>query len=480
MIGTRVLLDIMGGVALLLWGLHMVNSGMWRAFGPALRHFLSKTFRSRFAAVAAGFGLTACLQSSAVTALLVNSFAPDGSADLVPALAMMLGANAGATLIVQVLAFDIEAIAPVLFIIGLAAFRFGALTRVKHLGRVAIGLGLILLALHILIDTLAPAENAPDVRMLLNTITSNPVLCIMMAAGLTWAARSSVATVLVIMSLAYSHFVTPLASLALVLGANLGSAISPLFEAVRSDDPASYRVPVGNLLNRLVGIVVITPFLPSIADALQLFQPDAAKMTAEFHVAFNVGLAIVCIGLLDPLSWFLKKVFPDRALSAHPAQPFYSDDGIPDSSSLGLETDRSPVGRVQYAALPFRRRSISGTEVMLVTSRGTGRWIIPKGWPMRGKAPHAAAAREALEEAGVAERIGKEPIGSFSHKKVLKEGRVVECEVQVFPLEVTRQRKTWPEKGKREVQWFSPAEAARAVQEPVLGKIIRKLQKSEK
>jgi Na/Pi-cotransporter len=480
MIGTRVLLDIMGGVALLLWGLHMVNSGMWRASGPALRPFMSKTFRSRFTAFAAGFGLTACLQSSAVTAQLVNSLALDGSVGLVPALAMILGANAGATLIVQILSFDIEAIAPVLFIIGLIAFRFGARTGVKHLGRVAIGFGLVLLALHILIDTLTPAENAPDVRVLLNTITSNPVLCIIMAAGLTWAARSSVATVLLIMSLSYSHFVTPLASLALILGANLGSAISPLFAAVHSDDPAGYRLPAGNLITRLVGIVAVTPFLPAIADALQLFQPDAAKMTAEFHLVFNVGLAFVFIGLLDSLSWFLRKAFPDRAPSAHPAETVYSDGEILDASSLALGTDKSPVGRVQYAALPFRRRSKFGTEVMLVTSRGTGRWIIPKGWPMTGKAPHAAAAREALEEAGVAGRIGKEPIGSFSHKKVLKEGRVVVCEVQVFPLEVTRQRETWPEKGKREVQWFSPAEAAKAVQEPVLGKIIRKLQKSEK
>jgi Na/Pi-cotransporter len=480
MIGTRVLLDIMGGVALLLWGLHMVNSGMWRASGPALRPFLSKTFRSRFTTFAAGFGLTACLQGTTLTAQLVNSLALDGSVGLVPALAMMLGANAGATLIVQILSFDIEAIAPVLFIIGLVAFRFGARIGVKHLGRVAIGFGLILLALHILIDTLAPAEDAPDVQMLLNTVTNNPVLCIMMAAGLTWAARSSVATVLLIMSLAYAHFVTPLASLALVLGANLGSAIGPLFDAAHLDDPAGYRVPAGNLLNRLIGIIVVTPFLPTIADALQLFQPDAAKMTAEFHLVFNVGLALVFIGLLDPLTWFLKRVFPDRTPSAHPADPLYADDGILDAPPLAFGTDTSPVGRVQYAALPFRRRSNFGTEVMLVTSRGTGRWIIPKGWPMRGKAPHAAAAREALEEAGVAGRIGKESIGSFAHKKVLKEGRVVVCEVHVFPLEVTRQRKTWPEKGKREVQWFSPAEAARAVQEPVLGKIIRNLHKQRR
>jgi phosphate:Na+ symporter len=481
----------MGGVALLLWGLHMVTSGIRRAVGPALRHFLSKSSGTRFAALVAGFGLTVCLQSSTPAALMVNSLASEGAIGLVPALAMMLGANAGVALIVQVLSFNIEAMAPVLFIIGFAAFRFGAGTRVKDLGRVAIGLGLILLALHILIDSLAPAESAPSVRVLLEIVTNNPVLCIIMAAGLTSAARSSVAIVLLIMALAYSHFVTPLASLALVLGANLGSAISPLFEGGDRDDPAAYRVPAGNLLNRLAGIILVTPFLGPIADAWQAFQPDVAKMIAEFHVVFNVALAVAFIGLLDPLAWLLKKVFPARRPSAHPAAHGYLDDTLLDAPSLALADaapealhmgfSSAPSGRrVQYAALPFRRRSNFGTEVMLVTSRGTRQWIIPKGWPMKGKAPYAAAAREALEEAGVAGRIGKEPIRSFSHRKFLKEGRVVVCEVQVFPLEVTRQRKIWPEKGKREVQWFSPADAARAVQEPVLGKIIRNLHKKRR
>jgi 8-oxo-dGTP pyrophosphatase MutT (NUDIX family) len=137
-------------------------------------------------------------------------------------------------------------------------------------------------------------------------------------------------------------------------------------------------------------------------------------------------------------------------------------------------TKKTPSRRVQYAALPWRRNK-SATEVMLVTSRGTGRWIIPKGWPMKRKAPHAAAAREALEEAGVVGQIGKEPIGSFSHRKLLKQGHAVVCEVHVFPLEVTRQRKSWPEKGKRNVQWLSPADAVRLVQDPALGAIIRRL-----
>jgi phosphate:Na+ symporter len=336
MMGTLVLLDLMGGVALLLWGLHMVNSGILRAFGPDLRHLLSKAVGNRFAAFAAGLGLTAVLQSSTATALMTSSFASEGLVGLVPALAIMLGANVGTTLIVQVLSFNIFAVAPILFIVGLVAFRAGAHTRVKDLGRVVIGLGLMLLALHVLIDSLAPAETAPSVRVLLNAITNDPVMCILIAAALTWAVHSSVATVLFVMSLAYSHFVTPFAALALVLGANLGSALNPIFEGGHRDNPASYRVPAGNLLNRLIGIVLVTPFLHPIAESFQAFQPDMAKMTAEFHMAFNVALAVIFIVLLDPLAWVSKKLFPEQKASANPSAPRYLDENLLEAPSLAL------------------------------------------------------------------------------------------------------------------------------------------------
>ena len=334
--GTIVVLDLMGGVALLLWGLHMVHSGILRAFGAELRHLLSKALGNRFAAFAAGLGLTALLQSSTATGLMTASFAAAGLVGLVPALAIMLGANVGTTLIVQILAFNVTAVAPVLFIIGLVAFRGGARTRVKDLGRVAIGLGLMLLSLHILLDTLAPAENAPGVRALLNAITGDPVLCIVLAGALTWAAHSSVAIVLLIMSLASAHFVTPAAALALVLGANLGSAINPVLEGGRRGDAASYRLPVGNLLNRLVGVVLVAPFLHPIAEGLVALQPDMAKMTAAFHVAFNVGLALVFIGLLDPLAWLLLKVLPARARKTDPRAPRYLEEGALETPSLAL------------------------------------------------------------------------------------------------------------------------------------------------
>ena len=117
-----VLLDLMGGVALLLWGLHMVHSGILRAFGPDLRLLLAKGLSNRFTAFAAGLGLTALLQSSTATALITSSFTSEGLVSLVPALAIMLGANVGTTLIVQLLSFNISAVAPILFLVGLVAF----------------------------------------------------------------------------------------------------------------------------------------------------------------------------------------------------------------------------------------------------------------------------------------------------------------------------------------------------------------------
>jgi phosphate:Na+ symporter len=334
--GSMVLLDLMGGVALLLWGLHMVLSGVLRAFGPNLRRFLAKALHNRFSAFGAGLCLTALLQSSTATGLMATSLTADGLVSLVPALAIMLGANVGTTLIVQVLSFDISALAPVLFVAGLVTFRVGGSSLTKALGRIAIGLGLMLLALHILLDTLAPAEQAPAVRELLASITGDPVLCILIAAALTWAAHSSVAVVLLVMSLAYSHFVTPEAALALVLGANLGSAINPLIEGGSRGDPASRRLPVGNLVNRFVGILIALPFLPAITRELTALQPDTAKMTAEFHMLFNIALAAIFIGALDPLASLLVRVLPEKKQPSDAAMPRYLDEAALGTPPLAL------------------------------------------------------------------------------------------------------------------------------------------------
>jgi len=136
--------------------------------------------------------------------------------------------------------------------------------------------------------------------------------------------------------------------------------------------------------------------------------------------------------------------------------------------------------RVQYAALPYRFNGHAQPEVMLVTSRGTRRWIIPKGWPHKGKTPGRSAAREAFEEAGVLGAVSRRSIGSFSYDKRLKKGGIIRCEVRVFGLEVKRQRKVWPEQREREVRWLSARAAAGRVREPMLSAIIRRLASTSK
>jgi phosphate:Na+ symporter len=335
-LSSMILLDLLGGVALLLWGLHMVHSGIVRAFGSDLRRLLGTALRNRFLAFLAGVIVTALLQSSTATGLMTASFVTGGAVDLAPALAIMLGANVGTTLIVQALSFNVTAVAPLLFLVGVIAFKRGGQTRTRDLGRVAIGIGLMLLSLHILLDTLAPAEQAPAVRMLLTAITGDTLLCVLMAAVLTWVAHSSVTVVLLIMSLAYSGFITPVAALALTLGANLGSAINPLIEGSSGSNPASRRLPLGNLLNRLVGCALVLPFLHPIADTLSRLEPNASRMTADFHTAFNLVLAIIFIAPLGWLASLLTRFLPERAKPNNPATPLYLDETALGTPSVAL------------------------------------------------------------------------------------------------------------------------------------------------
>src|SRR5450631_3970154 len=301
-VGSTAILDLMGGVALLLWGLHMVHSGVVRAFGAELRRLLGIALHNRFRAFFAGALVTALLQSSTATGLMTASFVTAGTLDLAPALAVMLGANVGTTLVVQILSFNITLVTPVLLCVGLVAFKRSGRTRTRDLGRVAIGAGLMLLALHILLGALGPAQSSPAARALLGAITGQPVLCLVVAAVLTWAAHSSVAVILLVMSLATAHFVSPVAVLALVLGANLGSAINPLIEASQPGNPASRRLPIGNLLTRVAGCLAVLPFLQFITDMLLRLEPNTARLAADFHTAFNVVLAVAFIAPLPGLA----------------------------------------------------------------------------------------------------------------------------------------------------------------------------------
>ncbi len=334
--GNTVLLDLVGGVSLLLWGLHMVHSGIMRAYGARIKKLLASVLKNRVQSFVAGIGVTVLLQSSTATALLLSSFSASGWVDLGPALAVMLGANVGTALIVQLLSFNTSLAAPLLLFLGVIAFRRGAKTVTRDLGRVSIGLGLMLLSLHMLLDSLAPAENAPMVLNVLGAMTSEPLLNLLTGALLSWAAHSSVATVLLVMSLGYSHFITPEAALALVMGANLGSALNPLWEGMSRQNPAQWRLPVGNLLNRLAGCLVFLPFVDQASAWLQSVDPNPVRMIADFHVLFNLLLALAFIFPVNAMARALQRMFPERKPQNSLGTPLYLDESVLQIPSMAL------------------------------------------------------------------------------------------------------------------------------------------------
>ncbi len=344
MSGTMTLLHLAGYVALLIWGIHMVHTGIIRAFGAQLRKFLTTGLRNRGKAFLAGMGITAILQSSTATGLMTTSFIASGLMELVPALAVTLGANVGTTLIVQVLTFDIAAVAPILVLIGLITFKRGAKTRVRDLGRVAIGLGLLLLALHLIVGVIEPVEQGAALRQIFALLAGEPIIYVLIAALMTWAAYSSVAVVLLVMSLSGAHIVTPMAALALVLGANLGNVIPQYLAA--GQNPAARRLALGNLIVRGCGCIVALPFLRQIAEFLAMLEGNPAREAADFHTLFNLVLGLIGLALLDPLARLCSRLVSAQTAVLDPGKPIYIEEAALAMPNVALSDAAREVLRI--------------------------------------------------------------------------------------------------------------------------------------
>src|SRR5437868_5022242 len=380
MSATLSLIVLAGAIALLLWGLHMVQSGIQRAFGPNLRRFLGRALGDRLRAFAAGIGVTAVLQSSTATGLMAASFAAGGLVDLVPALAIMLGANLGTTLIVQLLSFDIGRVAPLFVLIGVILFRKSAQSRSRDLGRVAIGLGLMLLALQLLLALITPYEDVPSLRLLMGAIAMQPIIDVILAAALTWAAHSSVATILLTAAFAAKGVVPPHAAFALVLGANLGAALIPLLEGSGSGDPAAKRLPVGNLVNRLIGCALGLLLLDWAGPLIVSLEPDPARAVADFHTLFNLATAALFLPLLGPFARLLVRLLPARTAPSDPSRPLYLDEGARETPALALAAAAREALRMADVTEAMLRGALDALDRGGVYDRGCARgaWVIAR------------------------------------------------------------------------------------------------------
>jgi phosphate:Na+ symporter len=331
--GTVILIELAGHVGLLLWGTHMVGTGVQRGFGPVLRRWLGCNLEGPFRAFLTGLGVTTLLQSSTATGLLATSFTATGVIALAPALAVMLGANVGTALLTQLLSVNMSLVGPPLVLAGVLVFRWATAGRTKNIGRIGIGLGLMLMALAGLVHTLAPLDNAPLLRPVMGSLSGDPVLAVVIAALLTWACHSSIAIVLLVGTFEASHIVGPTGALALVLGANLGGALPALLNA---STRTARRLPLGNLLVRATGVMLALPFLPEIAETWARLDPLSTRLVVNFHLLFNVALAAVFLVPVGALARLLTRWLPDPPATADPGRPVHLDAAALDTATVAL------------------------------------------------------------------------------------------------------------------------------------------------
>jgi len=324
MSGHELLLNIAGGVALLLWATRLVRTGIMRAFGAEVRRVLGQSINNRLAAFGMGLGITALLQSSTATALLLISFAGRGLVAVAPGLVVTLGSYVGTTLIVQLLSFDISWLSPVLILTGVLAFFSTEARGPRQIGRIFVGLGLMLLSLQLIVTASNPLHQSEMLQSILQPLGDDPLLAVALAALLTWLSHSSIATVLFFMSLATAGVVPVPLSMALILGANLGSAIAPFVLSLKSG-PEARRIPIVSLAFRLVGAVAALPFIHFAVAHIGELGGSPAREIANFHTLFNVALAFVFLPLVGVVGRLAERLLPKGAEVAGPAKPRYLD-----------------------------------------------------------------------------------------------------------------------------------------------------------
>ena len=329
------LLNLLAAIALLVWGTHLVRTGILRVFGTNLRQLLAHSMSNRFTAALAGIGVTALVQSSTATALMTSSFVGQGIISLPAALAVMRGADIGTALMAVLFSFDLTWLSPLFIFTGVVLFLSHEDDTAGRVGRVFIGLGLMLLALRLVVESTEPLLAAPAVRALLSSLGSDVLLEITVGAALAVLSYSSLAVVLLIAALAASTAIPLDVALGLVLGANLGSGLLAVLTTLKS--PVEVRhVTVGNLFFKILGVALIAPFIGLWLRYAQPRLPDLTTLVVLFHLAFNVVISLGFIGLTQLVAKWVKKLLPPPAALRAPGRLQHLDPSALSTPSLAI------------------------------------------------------------------------------------------------------------------------------------------------
>ncbi len=320
---------------MLLWGLRMVRIGITDAWGSEVRSALGASLSNRFKAFFTGLGVTVLLQSSSATALLTASFSGQGIINTGPALAVLLGADVGTTLVAQVLTFDLSVLSPMLIAIGVAMYTYSDSGRARDTGRLVLGIGMMLLALKLILAASTPMRESAIVQSIFSSLGNDLILAVIVAALIAWMAHSSLATVLLIITLASTGALDPSVAFAFVLGANIGGAIPP-FIATLGGSSSARQPPLGNLIFRVCGVVIALPMVGFLSGWMAQFDINEARQIANFHMFFNIALAILFLPLINQMASLTEKLLPEIEIETNELKPMYLDKSAFDTPLVAL------------------------------------------------------------------------------------------------------------------------------------------------
>jgi phosphate:Na+ symporter len=331
----QVLLNLLAGVALLVWGTNIVRASILRLYGGDLRRVLRQSVSSRFAAFAAGLGVTALIQSSTATALIVAAFVGQGLIATAPALAVMLGADVGTSLMVLVFSFDLSWLSPLLIFTGVLLYLTRENAKAGRFGHILIGLGLIIMALQLIVLAAKPLTQAAGVQVIFGSLTGDVMLDMLVGATFSILAYSSLAVVLLTATLAASKVIGIHVAMALVLGANLGSGVLAMLNTLRSA-PEARRVTLGNFLFKLIGCLAIAPLLGYVEPLLATLDPVENRMVVHFHLLFNVTIAVAFLFFTEKIALVAERLMPAKPDTDDPAKPRYLDPSALTTPALAI------------------------------------------------------------------------------------------------------------------------------------------------
>ncbi len=329
------LLNLLAAIALLVWGTQLVRTGVLRVFGANLREFISHGVSNRLRAVLSGVGVTAIVQSSTATALIVSSFVGQGMVSLTAALAVMLGADVGTSVMALVFSMDLSWLSPLFIFVGVVMYISRQDTTAGRFGRVLIGLGLMLLALRLITESTIVLTKSPIVLTLLEGLTSDITTEVLTGAIISIISYSSLATVLLVATLAASGGIPVDVALGLVIGANLGSGLLAVLTTMKAN-VQTRQVPLGNLMFKMVGVVLMIPLITPWHTHMRNLAPDVATLVVMFHMAFNAMVALVCILLTGKVAMLVQKLLPVELALPSTSRPHHLDASALSTPSLAI------------------------------------------------------------------------------------------------------------------------------------------------